>query len=252
MPWDFALILFVLGVLVPWRGTLRIRELLRKPTLSTAERLALYASTLAFQWFATGVTLWRAFARGMSAQHLGIALPNPALVAVTAAGLTLFLLVNQVVSLRRLASLPAERQGFLAELARKVMPQNRVESLAFVALVSSVALCEEFLYRGFVFAVFQDATGGTVVAAVLASSAFFALAHLYQGRRGLLVTFLVGLIFAGVRAWTGSLAPSIITHLVVDLSVGLAAPRMLRAPAATAAGPAAHAAKDSGEASANR
>jgi membrane protease YdiL (CAAX protease family) len=233
MPLDFALILFVLGVLVPWRGTQRIRELLRQPFLSTADRLALYASTLAFQWLLTGVTLWRAVAHRLSLQRLGVAMPDPALVAATATALTLVLLVNQILSLRRLARLPAARQGFLGEMARKVMPQNLVESLAFVALVSTVALCEELLYRGFVFAALQDAVSNSVTFAIIGSSAFFSLAHLYQGRRGLLSTFLVGLLFAGVRAWTGSLAPCIVTHLVADLAAGLAAPRMLRAAAVT-------------------
>ena len=31
MPWDFALILGVLAVLIPWRGAARVRELLRRP-----------------------------------------------------------------------------------------------------------------------------------------------------------------------------------------------------------------------------
>jgi len=57
MPWDFVAILFVLGVIVPWRGAVRIRELLRQPALSTVERIALYASTIAFQWLAVAVVL---------------------------------------------------------------------------------------------------------------------------------------------------------------------------------------------------
>jgi len=235
VPWDFALILLVLGVLVPWRGAVRIRELLRQPALTTADRLAVYATTLAFQWLAVGVTLWRAAARGLTAEHLAAVLPDPARAGYAAIVLTVVLLANQVFSLRRLARLPPERQGVIGDLARKVMPQNLVESLAFTALACTVALCEELLYRGFVFAALYDFAGQSVPVAILGSSVFFALAHSYQGRRGLLATFLVGLLFAGVRAWTGSLAPCVVVHLAVDFYAGLAAPRLLRAPAAAAA-----------------
>lgn len=237
MPWDFALILFVLAVLVPWRGAVRIKQLLAQPHLDTADRLALYASTIAFQWLAAAVTAWRCYAHGLSAQHLGLAFPQPELTTATAVALALLLSANQFFSLRRLARLPAHRHGFLHQLAQKLLPHNRVETLAFVALVVTVALCEEFLYRGFIFAVIQDVTAGSVVFALLSSSFLFALAHIYQGRRGLLTTFVVGAVFSGARILTGSLAPSIITHLLADLVAGLAAPRLLAAaPQNTEAG----------------
>ena len=58
MPWDFILILFVLGVLVPWRGAMRIKRLLAQPALTTSERLSLYASTIAFQWLIVAIVAW--------------------------------------------------------------------------------------------------------------------------------------------------------------------------------------------------
>jgi membrane protease YdiL (CAAX protease family) len=112
-------------------------------------------------------------------------------------------------------------------MAAKVLPQNFLESLAFLALTATVALCEELLYRGFVFAAIERATSSAGLAA--AGSAFlFALAHLYQGKRGVRTTFFVGLLFAVSRIWTGSIAPTILAHLVVDLLAGLLAPRWLR------------------------
>ena len=43
IPWDFALILVFLGVVVPWRGAARMKRLLSKPELTTSDRLSLYA-----------------------------------------------------------------------------------------------------------------------------------------------------------------------------------------------------------------
>jgi membrane protease YdiL (CAAX protease family) len=227
MPWDFALILFALGVLVPWRGAVRIRQLLGRPQVLSADRLALYASTMVFQWLAVAVAAWRGYAHGFTLRHLGVAVPEPLLTAATALALSLLLVATQLLSLRRLARLPAHRQGFVHHMARKIMPHNLAETVTFLALAVTVAFCEEFLYRGFVFAAIQDAAAGSVLVAAIGSSALFALAHAYQGRRGLATTFILGLVFAAVRTWTASLAPCVVPHLLADLVAGLAAPRLL-------------------------
>ncbi len=229
MPWDFALILLLLGVVVPWRGAVRVRKLLRQPQLTSADRLALYASTIAFQWFASGIVLWRALVRYISLSELAMAIPKPGLTVLVAVALSALVVTNQIVAIRRLSRLPPERHGFLGEMARKVMPQTLVESLAFVALVATVALCEEFIYRGFVQAIFEHAAASALLG-VFASAIFFSIAHLYQGKRGLATTFLVGLIFAGIRVWTGSLIPTIAAHFAADLCAGLIGARWLRLP----------------------
>jgi hypothetical protein len=55
MPWDFWLIFFALGLVLPWRGRARMKKLLAMPHVSSMERLVLYASTIAFQWLAVAV-----------------------------------------------------------------------------------------------------------------------------------------------------------------------------------------------------
>src|SRR2546422_9204558 len=123
------------------------------------------------------------------------------------------------------------------------MPHNFVEALVFIALAFTVAPCEEFLYRGFVFAALERAAGGSLLLATIGSSVLFGLAHLYQGRRGLISTSLMGCVFAAARIWTGSLAPPIAAHLLADLVAGLAAPRLLT-PSGGAAPKASGAAND--------
>lgn len=228
MPWDFVLILLVLGVLVPWRGAARIRQLLALPHLSSMDRLAVYASTIALQWALAALVTWRCYARGLGLRDLGVALPDVVSSVATAVGLAVVLSLTQVVSLRQLARLPRNQQGFLGELARKLLPQDSIEALAFVGLVVTVALCEEFIYRGFAFAAIQNAGGGSQVAALIGSALLFGVAHSYQGRRGVVVTTVAGLIFGWARIWTGSLAAPIVAHLAADMVAGLAAPRMLR------------------------
>jgi len=77
--------------------------------------------------------------------------------------------------------------------------RDGTERLAFSALVTTVAICEEFIYRGFAQYVFQDWSRSLLIG-ILGSALLFSFAHLYQGKRGLVSTFAVGLLFSGIRA----------------------------------------------------
>jgi membrane protease YdiL (CAAX protease family) len=229
MHWDFALILLFLGIAVPVLGRRRVRQLMQMPSTTKLDRISLYASTLAFQWIAAGVILWRTNAHQIRASQLGLAIPNLALTVSATVALAALILLNQIMGLRRLVAQPEKIQGILPQLALKLFPQDDVERLAFFALVTTVALCEELIYRGFVQRVFQDWSRGSEIVAIVGSAVFFALAHLYQGRRGLISTLTIGLLFSTIRAWTGSLLPCVVAHFVADITVGMLAPGRVRA-----------------------
>jgi membrane protease YdiL (CAAX protease family) len=228
MHWDFALILVFFAVAVPLLGRRRIRQLTRMPETTKRDRLRVYASTVAFQWFAVVVVLWRASAHQIPLENLGIGLPRPALTAVVSVALAALVLANQLLSLRRLSTHPAEAKGALPQLAMKIFPQDSGERFAFFAVVVTVAVCEELIFRGFIQRVFENWSGGLVLAGILGSAGIFGVAHLYQGRRGLITTFVVGLLFAAIRAWTGSLLAPLIAHFVADITAGLLAPLYMR------------------------
>lgn len=229
MHWDFALILLFLGLAVPCLGRRRIRQLLALPQTTKMDRLALYASTIAFQWPAAAIILWRVNAHGIPSARLGLAIPQPRLTYEVAIVLAALILASQISSLRRLAARPAEIQGIVPQLALKIFPQDNLERLIFFALVSTVAVCEELIYRGFVQLVFESFSGGVVIVGIIGSAAMFGLAHLYQGRKGLFTTSFLGLLFSTIRAWTGSLLAPFIAHFVADFTIGLLAPSRLRA-----------------------
>jgi len=213
--------LLVLATVVPWRGLVRVRMLLVRPQLSSAERISLYGSTIAFQWLAAGIIAWRAAARGLTPAALGLSSGRSTLAIVLGVAMAAALTLMQIASLRQLSRLPVEKRGHLYQVAAKLMPQNSSEALVFVALVGTVSLCEELMFRGFAFAAFRQLSGGSAAVAVMASSALFAVGHVYQGRRGVANTFVLGLLFAGARSWSGSLVPPIMAHLAVDLAAGL-------------------------------
>lgn len=232
MHWDYAAILLFLGGIAPTMGYFRVRRLLQVPSTTSMERLALYASTIAIQWLIVGAIVWRTAVHGVAPESLGLVMRNGELTASVAIVLSLIVLANQIFSVRRLASNPQQIKGMIVEMALKIFPQGLIERLAFIALVVTVAICEELIYRGFIQGLFQG-VGSSVIAGIFGSALFFAAAHAYQGRRGLISTFIVGLIFATVRWWTGNLVPSMCAHFAADLAAGLYAPGKLRAALST-------------------
>jgi membrane protease YdiL (CAAX protease family) len=132
----------------------------------------------------------------------------------------------QWLNLRRVGKLAVEARGPLQALAERVLPQSVVELLPYLALAFTAGLCEEFLYRGFAVAALAQAGLHTWLV-VLSSSVLFGLAHSYQGRGGIVMTFLIGLILGTSRIAYGSLVPAIFWHSAVDVVAGTAGPRYL-------------------------
>lgn len=231
IPWDFVLILLFLAIVIPWRGQLRIRQLMSKPEPTSADRLSLYWSTILFQWILLLVVAWRCLARTVEPEELGISLSEPWRIAWTTIGLTALLCLNQIAGLRRIARVPPEGRGAFFAITERLVPRNLKETWVFAILACTAGITEEILYRGFVFAAFVRMVvnyGPPNGLAAILSSAWFSLAHLYQGKRGILTTFVVGLIFVSVRIWTGSLVPVIIAHAGIDLVAGICVSKYLR------------------------
>jgi CAAX protease family protein len=225
MPWDFWLIFVVLVLVIPWRGYYRLQKLFARPQVGSSERMALYAWTVAFQWLATLLVAWRAWARGLSAEQLGLLSPGPSVWIVSAVGL---LVVSSLhwLNLRRIGGLPAAERGRVQKVAERILPRNAREFLVYASLAVTAGICEEFLYRGFAMAVLARA-GLALWATVVLSSLFFGLAHVYQGRAGFVSTLLVGVVFALARTACHSLIPVMVWHSGVDLMAGAAGYRYL-------------------------
>jgi membrane protease YdiL (CAAX protease family) len=226
MPWDFWLIFIFLGVVIPWRGHARLQKLLAKPHVSTMEKLALYGSTIAFQWVIVAVVAWRAIVRGMTPEQLGLVSHDVNKIVIVALIGGAMVGVLHWLNLRRIARLHVPAVDGMRAIAERILPQSLVELLPYSALAMTAGLCEEFLYRGFVMGVLLR-LGWRGWLVVMVSSILFGFAHAYQGRSGVIGTMVLGLLFAVVRLAYDSLVPVIVWHAVVDLVAGIAGPRYL-------------------------
>ncbi len=226
MPWDFWLIFFVLGIALPLRGRLKLQKLLAVPQVGRRERLALYASTIAFQWLTVGIVAWRALVRGLTLEELGLVVHGRwrILIAAIVGGATLGGL--QWLNLRRMGRSSGKAREFMQALAERVLPQSRVELVPFLALAVTAGLCEEFLYRGFTMAGLTRA-GLPAWGTVLLSSVLFGLAHVYQGRGGFVSTLVIGAVFGTARIAYDGMFPVMLWHFAVDAVAGVAGPKYL-------------------------
>jgi CAAX protease family protein len=226
MPWDFWLIFVVLGVVIPWRGRVRLRRLLALPAMGTKDKIVLYGTTIAFQWILFGAVAWRATARGLTAAELGLGRRVTAeLLLVSLAGAAL-LGTFQWFNLRRVGRMTGSVPDFLRKLAERLFPNKPVELAPFCALAVTAGVCEEFLYRGFAMAALSRA-GIPSWGVVVISSILFGLAHTYQGKNGVVGTTVMGFVFAASRLALRSLIPAMVWHAVVDLVAGVAGPKYL-------------------------
>src|SRR5260370_24707783 len=124
MPWDFWLIFFVLSVILPWRGRMRMKKLLAMPQVSSMVRLILYASTIAFQWFAVAVVAWRAWAHGFTASPLGLTIHDRTRILVASILGAAANAALQWLNLRRVGKVPLARRGPLQAIAERILPQS--------------------------------------------------------------------------------------------------------------------------------
>jgi CAAX protease family protein len=235
MPWDFWLIFMALGVLLPLRGRWRMQKLMTISQVRRRERLSLYASTIGFQWLAVGVVAWRAWARGLTPDELGLVVHGRWRVLITAIVGAATLGTLQWFNLRRMGRSSGKARKFLEVLAERILPQSRVELLSYLALAVTAGLCEEFLYRGFAMAALTRA-GLPVWGVVLSSSILFGLAHLYQGRGGIVSTLVIGTVFGTSRIAYDGLLPVMLWHFTVDAVAGVAGPKYLTGTVPPAAG----------------
>ena len=90
----------------------------------------------------------------------------------------------------------------------------------------SAGICEEFVFRGYLIWAFQALLG--LWGAALFSVVVFALAHAYQGAKGIVATGIAGVLLTLVVLISGSLIPAMVVHALVDIGSGLIAWAALR------------------------
>lgn len=238
MPWDFALIYAFLLIVAPWRGAAKVREILSAEADERPSRRVIYVSSAASQWLLAAIAAWRAMARGFSWEALGVTSGSALLLVAIGLGFAAYLIAIQLLVIRRTLKLAPQtiKSSRTMLIMQRLMPETLGETIPFLFLALTAGICEEFLYRGFVYTHLMTICGAAT--ALVGSSALFGIAHAYQGKQGVVGTFIIGLVLCAGRIWTGSLLPSIIAHFLFDLSAGLVVAKWVRKVAMQVSAPA--------------
>jgi len=182
-------------------------------------RLAFYATTMAWEWFLTAYVLFgvRRHSKGLvevtgaqwkSAKDffrdLGVALAFW-IVALMVLGLTATVLHFHG---------SRETLSYLA-------PQGPAQIAMWVLLSATAGFCEETIFRGYLQKQFIAWSSNAPVG-VLLSAVIFGACHMYQGAKAVVVITVYGLLFGILAQWRKSMRPGMLTHALHDTVSGLA------------------------------
>jgi len=209
-----------LAAVVPYLASLTFRRFERALASGAARaREQGYRRTILGQWLtaAAAVATWLLLGRTLAALGLGGARGAG---FWWGGGVVLVACVLLMLQMRTVCADPEKLAAARAkfEPVRALLPADDREARWFDALGLTAGICEEIVYRGYLFAVLT-ALFGTVAAAAL-SALVFGLAHAYQGVRGVAGTALAGAVAAGLVVWTGALWAPMVLHVVVDWTSG--------------------------------
>ncbi|HET8898574.1 MAG TPA: CPBP family intramembrane glutamic endopeptidase [Rhodanobacteraceae bacterium] len=164
------------------------------------------------------------FVLGWTPQQLGLRLPTFNLhlgsgfvVGMVAAAVGGMLLGMFAASRQKRRGAVAVTPAMNDAVAR-LLPHTPTERRHYALLSVTAGVCEEIVWRGVLLAalvaIFPQAPTWVLL---LPMPLMFGWAHWYQGWSGVLVTGILGAVFTGLYAVTGSLLIPIILHALVDL-----------------------------------
>jgi membrane protease YdiL (CAAX protease family) len=219
-----AVALLAFAVLVePVWGWFAYRWLVARRDSDPRALVRVYRILLATQWAWTALVLLAvALSSGLDLAAIGVRAPRlDELVLAMTVSATIVLVVSSV-ALRAAARKGEPIRGLDAYAA--LLPRTREERRYATASAITAGVCEEVLYRGFFIAIGVGLFHFSLTTAAVLSVVVFLVAHIYQGRRGVIAVGVLAIIFTVLYVRSASLLFPIVLHALVDLRALLLVP----------------------------
>jgi len=113
------------------------------------------------------------------------------------------------------------------ERVYRTRPQSLEEMPAWIVMSLTAGFAEEFAYRGVLFGILMYWIENWWAAALLSAVAF-ALGHAIQGWKGILIIFMISVVFQWFVRFSGTLYLAMVVHAVYDIIAGLAYLRLYK------------------------
>lgn len=215
------LVLYLVTVEPLW-GWREYRRLKAGSTGEAEPLLRLYRLTVTVEWAWIGYLSMLVLFGGIAISRL-VTPPDRMMLPVVIANVGPGLIVGMMVGIVGGAFVAA--RGMQSKAKPRTVgdfdalrPRTSRERRWLAAVAVTAGVCEEVVFRGFLFFYVSRLLpgAGTLVIVVLAAGVFSA-AHAYQGWLGVAGTFGLGVVFGFVYLATGSLVPGIVMHSLLDL-----------------------------------
>ncbi|MCI0507869.1 MAG: CPBP family intramembrane metalloprotease [Gammaproteobacteria bacterium] len=216
MEWFDHLLVFVFAVIAPyhgWRNYPKFLDMVKRDPAAT--RRGLYLGNVAALWVITFLVMGVWLAAGRPPADLGLT-PLTGLPAVISLALVLIIITIAVVFYQTVMRLD---QKYNWTFVPELLPRSKQELNLFLVLSATAGITEEILFRGYL--IWYLSQFGNVVFAVILSSLIFAVAHAYQGAKAIAVIFPVGLLFAFLYVYSGSLLAPMMLHAAINSYAGI-------------------------------
>ena len=216
MSWFDHLLVLIFAVVAPyhgWRNYPKFLEMLKQDPVAT--RHGVYLGNIVALWGITLLVLGAWFYADRPIANLGLtpATGLPALISLT---VVIFIIGIAIVFYRTVMRLDKKYNWtFVPEL----LPRSKPELRLFLLLSVTAGITEEILFRGYL--IWYLNQFGSIAFAVIGSSIIFAIAHAYQGVKAIVVIFPIGLLFAFLYIYSGSLLPPMLLHAAVNSYAGI-------------------------------
>ncbi|APY88946.1 CPBP family intramembrane metalloprotease [Streptomyces alfalfae] len=200
----------------PWAGRRMYGSLARRRHTEPRALVRYFGSVLALWWaFAALAVAALLLSPGVGAADLGLATPDRSAVVIT--GVLLAAAITMA-SARNFHDLARQGKNVPGRASIEAMlPRTPKERRLAVAVAVTDGLCAELVYRGLLTAFGVGVLGLDVTVAAALSVVVYAVAGFYQGRQGVLVFALFGVLFSGLYLATGSLLLPAAVHVLISV-----------------------------------
>ena len=104
------------------------------------------------------------------------------------------------------------------------LPKTKKEFGWFIILSISAGICEEIIFRIFLFEFLKENTN--LFIAVVLVNIIFAITHIGMGKQNLISSFILGLLFSVIYYFTENIWIAVFLHIAIDINAGVLGYRM--------------------------
>ncbi len=211
---SYLILAVIVGLVVPLYSMMGNGEKIKQLIVESPElKITMYVQSMIFQWIMVGLILLSLLYNGDSLDKIGLDfLDHPLMILGLVGGGLLSLWIFDNYDIPKLDVEKFRRNNM--DLMY-LLPTNQKEHNWTVAVSFTAGICEEIIFRGFVF--WQLSQFLPIIPSILIVNLFFALSHFATKMKNMVFAFLFGIFWSVTFIYTGSLWLAMMMHIIIDL-----------------------------------